>query len=296
MNFRNIIYAGVLTLILGSCAEEAPDAKLNVSIADPANCHAGSPVCFQLNGNADNIVFYSGEPGHEYNLRDRQFADNDLMVEFVSFTDQNNKVIPNFQILVSNDFNGVYDADNVSAATWSDVTDMFTLPSVKGENTESGKVNLKQFAGANNDDLIYFAFRYFDLNGEGVKNRWVVRSFNVEKVSPEGAATKLADIKTAGWQNVALSGSLNWTLPGSQLLVAGNNTSNDKDVWAISKGFNSHISEPSTGIVLKNIATNLDRFEYVYEKPGNYQAVFATSSVWYNSENSSLTVVDVTVK
>lgn len=293
MKTSKAIYSAALAILLGACSQEAPDAALSVTVQGP--CKAGEPVCFLIDGDADNIVFYSGEPGHEYNLRDRRFADNDLLVEFVSYTDQSTGVHPNFQLLVSSDFNGVYDPENVAAATWTDVTGLFTLPSRTGANTPSGPVSLKELAGAAEDDLVYFAFRYFDLDGKPVKNRWVVRSMAVTKVSPEGAATQIADIKTAGWQNVIMSGSSKWTLPGSQLLAAGNVSTSDKDMWAVSAGFNIHTSEPATGIVLKNIATEVPAYSYVYEQPGVYQAVFASSSVWYNSESSSTATVTVTV-
>lgn len=291
---QTLIYAGIAALALAACTNDAPDSALSVTI-DGTSCKAGVPVNFKIDGNADNIVFYSGEPGHEYSLRDRRFADNDFVVDFVSYTDQSTGVHPNFQVLVSSDFNGIYDAENVAAATWTDVTDKFTLPETTGQNTPSGETSLKDYAGADNDDLVYFAFRYYDKDGTPVKNRWVIRSINIVKVSPEGGRFKLADIKTAGWQNVIMSGSAKWTLPGSQLLAAGNTDTSDKDMWAISSGFNIHTSEPSTGIVLKNIATDLNEYQYTYTEAGVYEAVFASSSVWYNSENTSVTTVTVTV-
>lgn len=294
MKFYNVIIASVCGLALAACSQEAPDSKLSVTLAK-GDYKAGEPVTFKISGDADNIVFYSGEVGHEYGLRDRQFADNDLMVDFVSFTDKSTGIHPNFQILLSSDFNGVYDAENVAAATWTDVTGDFALPSKTSTNTPSGEVNLKKYVGEDNDNLVYLAFRYYDMDGEAQKNRWVVRSINIRKVSPEGQETLLADIKTAGWQNVAISGSMKWTLPGTQLLAAGNEATNDKDAWVVSKGFNLRSAEPSTGIVLKNIATDLSKYNYVYEKPGTYEAVFASTSVWYNSSSSSTTTVKVTI-
>lgn len=291
---KSLIYAGIAASALAACSDEAPDSVLTVTV-DGAECKAGVPVCFKIDGKADNIVFYSGEPGHEYNLRDRRYADNDLLVDFVSFTDQNKSVHSNLQLLVSCDFNGIYDAENVAAATWVDVTDKFTLPQVTGQNTPSGSVSLKEYAGDDNDALIYFAFRYYDMDGVAMKNRWVVRSINIEKVSPEGGRFTLADIKTAGWKNVTMSGTGAWTLPGSQLLAAGNVSTSDKDLWAVSAGFNIHTSEPSIGIVLKSIATNMSEYHYTYEKAGESEAVFASSSVWHNSESTSTTTVKVTV-
>lgn len=294
MKLYKSFLAVVMVLCLAACSDEAPDSQLSVTLGQP-EYKAGEPVTFFLNGDADNIVFYSGEIGHEYGLRDRQFADNDLMVDFVSFTDQSTGIHPNFQVLISDDFNGIYDAENVAAATWTDVTGEFALPVKTGTNTPSGEVNLKKFVGDNNNSLVYLAFRYYDLDGVAQKNRWVVRSINIRKVSPEGQVTTMATIKTAGWQNVAMSGSMKWTLPGTQLLAAGNVSTNDKDAWVVSKGFNIRSAEPSTGVVLKNIATDLDTYQYVYEKPGEYEAVFASSSVWYNSSSFSTTSVKVKI-
>ncbi len=280
-------------IALSACSENAPDSELNISVE--GNLKAGKEVCFKIKGNADNIMFYSGEPGHEYNLRNRLFADNDLMVEFVSYTDQSTEVQQNFQILVSNDFNGIYDMENVNAASWTDVTARFTLPLAVKSNTSSGKVNLKDLAGDQTSGPLYIAFRYYDVGGVALKNRWVVRSMNIEKISPEGQSSSLADIKTAGWQNVSVSGSGKWTLPGSQLLIAGNTSSDDKDLWAISQGFDIHSAVPSTGVALKNIATSITEYKHVYEKPGNYEVVFASSSEWYNSKNESVSILNIEI-
>lgn len=294
MKLNRIILAVAATLSLAACEQEANDATLTITLGQPTY-KAGEPVTFNISGDADNIVFFSGEPGHEYDLRNREYADNDLMVDFVSYTDYVNYVHPNFRILISSDFNGIYDAENLKQATWIDVTDRFQLPTVTSSNTPSGTVNLKEFVSDDNDALFYIALRYFDIDNTPVRNRWVVRSMNIKKVSPERAVTLLADIKTAGWQNVILSGKSKWTLPGTQLLATGNVSTSDKDFWAVSKGYNLRSAEPSTGTVLKNISTTMSAYEYTYDTPGTYEAVFASSSVWYNSSDFSTTSVKVTV-
>ncbi len=61
---KNIIrYCGLLLVGLVSCMEdEAPSVELNVAL-DKQVYQVGEPVTFKLNGNPDNIVFYSGEVG-----------------------------------------------------------------------------------------------------------------------------------------------------------------------------------------------------------------------------------------
>ncbi|MCM1066240.1 MAG: DUF5017 domain-containing protein [Muribaculaceae bacterium] len=278
-----------------ACSDTAPEAALTVTL-DHSSYKAGEPVTFRLGGDPDNIVFYSGERGHEYELRDREYADNALRLDFVSYTDYSKTVVPNLQVLISSDFSGIYDAENLAAATWTDVTDLFELPAAVSVNTPSGSVDLTSYVPEGNDVICYIAFRYHDIDGVGVRNRWVLRSLNLKKVSPEGAVSTFADIKTAGWQNVVVSGELSWTLPGSQMLIAGNANTSDKDVWAVSAGFKLREAEASTGVVLKNLSTELDEFSYTYTEPGVYDAVFASSSVWYNSSDYGTTTVRVVVE
>ena len=59
---KSLIYAGIAASALAACSDEAPDSVLTVTV-DGAECKAGVPVCFKIDGKADNIVFYSGEPG-----------------------------------------------------------------------------------------------------------------------------------------------------------------------------------------------------------------------------------------
>ncbi|MDE6332646.1 MAG: DUF5017 domain-containing protein, partial [Muribaculaceae bacterium] len=61
----------LMAVAITACSAEAPEPARAVSI-DGGVCKAGEPVCVRIDGKADNIVFYSGEPGHEYSLRDRQ--------------------------------------------------------------------------------------------------------------------------------------------------------------------------------------------------------------------------------
>lgn len=63
MKNKLIIMASVALAFMG-CTHEAPDANLVVTL-DKAEYKVGEPVTFHINGDADNIVFYSGEIGHE---------------------------------------------------------------------------------------------------------------------------------------------------------------------------------------------------------------------------------------
>ena len=291
---KTIICCGLFLVGLSSCGDDdAPSAKLDVSL-DKAEYKAGDTVTFKFGGNPDNIMFYSGEDGHNYTLKDRLYADNDLMVDFKSFASWG-EPYDNLQFMVSNNFNGVYDKENVSAATWIDLSDQLTF-SGGADQVPSGVINLKSYAGEDNDVLLYVAFRYTDTQ-KARQNRWVIRSINVDKISPEGIKNNMGVMSTMAWKAVDfLNPNAVWTITTAQLLMAGGNNQPDNEDWVISKGFKIKESVPDTGIALKNISTTMNEYQYVYKKAGTYKAVFETSSVWYGDEKRSLSEITVEIK
>ncbi len=52
---KSLIYAGIAASALAACSDEAPDSVLTVTV-DGAECKAGVPVCFKIDGKADKIV------------------------------------------------------------------------------------------------------------------------------------------------------------------------------------------------------------------------------------------------
>lgn len=287
-----IIYCSLLIIGLSSCMnDDAPSAKLHVTL-DKEVYNVGEPVTFRFSGKPDNIVFYSGEDGHNYAMKDRLYADNDFLVNFSTFVSWG-VIYQNLQFMVSSDFNGIYDAENVSAATWVDVSGQFTF-SEGADHVPSGVVNLKPYVEKDESDL-YMAFRYTDTE-KPQQNRWVVRSINADKVSPEGVKTNMAVMSTMGWRSVDfLNPGAVWQITTAQLLMYGGANQPDNEDWVISKGFKVRESVPDTGVSLKNISTTMEEYEYVYTKPGTYKAIFDTSSVWHSGSKYALTEVTVEV-
>lgn len=280
---KNLFFLTLLTLLGSSCMkEEMPPATIDVSI-DSHSYRIGDTVTFRLAGKPDNIVFYSGESGRNYALRDRQYTNNDIQVNFSTLV-QWGVIYDNLKLLVSNDFNGIYDEDNVSRATWVDVSDKFVF-SEGADHVPSGTVSLKEYVSPVDTASFYIAFQYTDTQ-KNQQNRWVVRSFNANKISPEGVLTNLATMATGGWQAVSfLNDERVWTITAAQLLMHGGiATDTDNDDWVITKGFKIRESVADMGVPIKNISSQRNEYKYVYQEAGIYTAVFETSSVWYSGE------------
>lgn len=293
---KNIIrYCGLLLVGLVSCVEdEAPSVELKVAL-DKQVYQVGEPVTFKLNGNPDNIVFYSGEVGHNYAYKERYHADGDLLVNFNSWV-RYGDIYHNLKFLVSSDFSGVYDKENVEAATWIDLSDKFRF-SVGDDQTPSGEVNLKEYVGAAEDAKLFVAFRYEDEE-KAQQNNWIIRSITLDCVSAEGVRSNLATMPTMGWKVVDFENTaVTWnTSSTSQIQINGGNNQPKNVDWIISQAFDARKTTPDTGVALKNISTTMDEYKYIYTKPGIYEVVFETTSDWYNGSDHGLTRLTVEVR
>lgn len=293
---KNIIrYCGLLLVGLVSCMEdEAPSVELNVAL-DKQVYQVGEPVTFKLGGNPDNIVFYSGEVGHNYAYKERYHADGDLLVKFNSWV-RYGDIYHNLKFLVSSDFSGIYDKENVEAATWIDLSDKFRF-SVGDDQTPSGEVNLKEYIGAAEDAKLFVAFRYEDEQ-KARQNNWIIRSITLDCVSTEGVRSNLATMPTMGWKVVDFENpAVTWNVSSTSQILIDGGTNQPRNVdWVISQAFDVRKTTPDTGVALKNISTTMDEYKYVYTKPGIYEVVFETTSDWYNGSDHALTRVTVEVQ
>jgi hypothetical protein len=293
---RNIIYSLMAIGLFASCAKEKVEGQ-NFEVSTTSLTYkAGDSVKFKISGNPDNIMFYSGEQGHKYELRKRDSAENDLQIEFKSLV-QFGLIYPNLQLMVSNNFNGKADSLSVVTATWTDISSKAVFSTGK-DSVPSGIISLKPYVNAQKPSTpIYIAFRYTDYKKTQGQNRWVIRTFAANNIAPDGTVTPLAVMSTGGWSQVSLKNpSFVWSLSAAQLLMPSSTaTADDNEDWAISKGFDPTYIKQDVGTALKNISTTLPEFSYVFTQPGTYKVVFEGSAVRYNGEQRITREVTLTI-
>lgn len=284
----------VACALIAGCAEKAhPVCDIDVHL-EKSTYSVGEEVVFNFSGHADNIMFFSGEPGHAYDNRNVHFDDRPLFVKFRTYTD--GKYDDNCRFMVSYDFNGTYDKDNLGSATWHDLTADFGFTT--GANMDSEELDLKALLPETADmesPAYYLAFRYFDSDPDApISNRWCIRSISVSSIDAEGAVVEKANMSSMGWTLVSAGSETPepiWSV-STQLLAQG--TKNGikevagKDEWCISKAFKPNNIPPDTGEVVSFLSIEPDKHTYVYNKPGTYEAVFSCSSVWYNGSESKI--------
>ncbi|WP_254778905.1 DUF5017 domain-containing protein [Pedobacter sp. ok626] len=291
---KKLLIASVVLFSLASCQktyELATPDDFSVEL-EKSSYKVGEPVRFIINGKPENIVFWSGEAGRKYEFRKRTVVEgNAISLNFKTFAQFLMPVDQSvIKLYVSTNFSGIYDATNVRAATWEDITDKAVLSSGV-DQTPSGNISLNTFAERNKNMALALVYKTTVIKPETQQNRWVVRSFDLKSTNQQGEETVLATMATAGWTAFNFSGpATNWSITSAQLLTVRNSTDLDDD-WVITKQFNPNSILPDLGEPIKNISQNLKDYTRVYTKAGVYKVSFVATNA--NLEQSITVVKEI---
>ena len=285
-------------VVFTSCTKaiEVKDVDFDVT-TESVTYKVTDTVHFKFQGNPDNISFYSGEFGNDYQHINRtEMPINEIRPElsftsFRQFGNSNNTL----RVLISTDFSGVYDSTNIYNATWTDITSRVTL-STGLDNTPSGIVNLSDL---NLTGAFYVAFRYTDIRQATTAQRtWTIRNFFINSiVIGNGASINVADIVTASWTGVNIKNSARfWTFSSAQIQMGGGpaNTADNED-WAITKPIYLNKVNPDVAVGLKNLSTYLTTYAYKYTRPGTYKAVFIGSNTSKDDRKEVVRTINLTI-
>lgn len=204
-----ILLLGVL--LMSSCdkelaVEKSPDLTVNT---ETQTQKVNLPVVFKFTGDADIVSFFSGQESNDYAYREGKFIDVSGKGAEVSFTTnvsvastalQNNQL----KVMASTNFNGKYDFASVKAATWTDVTNRFTINATTVTPVSSGATDISDLF-TDPAKPIYIAFQYVTRSqaANGLARQYQIQSFLAKsKAVPPADVTKplnLADQATVGF-------------------------------------------------------------------------------------------------
>ena len=276
-------------LVCISCTKEqlidTPDLEVTV---DKNTYAVNAPVTFNFTGNADIISFYSGVPGNEYKHRDRFRVDGKAQMQFTSFYQASTQ--PNtLRLLVSTDFSGIYDAENVLKATWIDITSRATL-STGTDNTPSGVIDLSDLQTP--DVTVYIAFKYTSVKASA-QPTWTIKNISVDNKLTDGSSVSIANTANLTWGAVNFLNSTKiWTYNTTQLqFVTSAAGIDDNEDWLISKPLQLDRVQRSFGINVKGNPTT-KQTSYVF--PG--YAAAGTYTVTFEAINANMWDKKTTVK
>ena len=290
------LFIGALVIATAACNKttvSAPDFSVT---AEATTIALSDTAKFAFTGNPGYITFYSGEPGHRYEYRDRTTADGKPLLQFTSYM-QTGAQTNTLQLEMSTDFSGSYDSASIYNAHWTDITSRAIL-STGTDNTKSGVLDLSDFL--NGGKGVYFAFKFTGAAGSAQRT-WTIKNFALNNVLTADSSVypvlSLPMIDSA-WKAVNLKNpAVVWSFNTTQLQVKGTTTTSSlaTENWLISKAlFMNRVTE-DIGVQLKNMTTRLSAYTYNYTTPGTYTATFAVSNTTKYDSKSDAKSVSMTV-
>jgi hypothetical protein len=274
-----------------SCEKGVDEPEFDITF-DQKVYAVNEPIKFNVTGGADIITFYSGEAGKEYKYRERFRVDGKSTMNFTSYM-QNTAQANSLSLLVSSDFSGIYDAENVQKATWNDITSRAVLSS-GADNTPSGTIDLSDIQQP--DVPVYFAFKYVAKQGAVAQPTWTIKNILINTQAADGTLVPVATTANLTWGAVNITGAQTWTNSStqSQFVGGGVNVADNED-WTITKSLQLDRVQRSFGVNMKsNPTSRLTNYEFAgYPAAGTYTITF--EAINSNIDDIKRTIKEFTI-
>jgi plastocyanin len=309
---KKILFVILMAYMASSCKKfaDAPALNFDVSLAK-TTYKVGEKINFQISGGeAHQISFYSGKVGNAYAFRDSKRVDA-LKELYLSFETHNaptaNAAIP--KVLISTDFNGVYDYENLSKATWVDLTSKFTFGAPAVFDTGwTNSTTQEIFSFTEKGKPFYIAYKYIAPavpTGTVPSANWRTRAHVLRGVTLYGTSMALANYTTMAWKQIkknplATTGSV----VSSSIMLFGAPTSTspyfrqEYEEWGISKKF--QVDDIDLGVdygtaIKQYVDAPLSNYSFTYDVAGTYTVTFVASNTTLDSDNKVLKELVITI-
>lgn len=281
----------LLSTCLLACSqnEAALDPAFNITLDSGNSYVAGEPVKFNVKGNIDNILFYSGEPGSEYVYRDRfevspeQIKSASLDLECQSRYGSGEGGL---EIYVSNKFTGL---------KWDDAESDRALVREMVEGGMKDWIRLEYKEGASQEwtshhydvseylDNFALAFHWCPEQ-PGQRTFWVNGNLSVQMDGKEpetftlqglGADAVMMTPEVDAYHKNQGNGSIKFDSKNAEIAFqGGKDVAYAIDGWVFTTPMPLCKVANDKGIVIKNMQNYLRTYEYTWQTPGTYKVVF----------------------
>lgn len=309
MKNRNKIVYGMLlflTTAFTSCDNNGiDDLDFDVSLQNPeTTVKVGEPVTFAFSGDPDYLIFYSGEYGKKYANRNRTKADVESLIlkynlelKYARINYRNG-----LKVLISEDFNGIYDEENIKQATWSDMDGQLKVPVIESsyEGYQHGEVrDIVVDMGNYKDKKFYLALRYemSPLTEDEIANNQVhpdayfypklqqsVDGKTIEKTSPKNDfGFGFVRIK---YNSNSSDNPTQTVVDDQRVSINGRKGKDGTYIWAVSQAVDASKVNADEGLSIKSLSYSLPSYTHIYNEPGEYTVTFVArnANAWNCTE------------
>lgn len=303
MNKLKYILGLLLIPAVYACKKDTPDAPTFSVVTSKAEYNLADSVEFQMSGYADVIGFYSGEAGKEYRYRNRLESDQGKMHLNIQTQVLYGTQANNLSLLYSTDFDNVYSVDGISKATWTDITNRFTLSTAAagavGTAVTSADVDLSDLPISGKP--IFFAFKWVGQASTTAAlggRTWRVPAFNLTNKTASGTST-IATVTSASWLAIDVKNTANkWTIQSTTpfLYFAPNSTLTESEDWAVSKALFPNKVSPDVSVNVKAYTDRMKNYKYKFSKAGVYTVTFIAKNGLNGNVKEVVKELTVTIK
>ena len=328
MNAKHIILAAV-AVFAAACSQQSIVVPVDFEVSlDPDNVYRpGHAIHFKFTGDADYMVFYSGETGHEYRYRDRTSVPLDEVNSVkmnIEYTMLWNSLKRGLDVYISNSGERVLSGEDGEADRaairgmvagglegWTDLE----YAKIEGEHNVpvTAEYDLTDYM-----DNFSLAFHWHPNTYNFTKNQTTYHINGDIEMSfgdDNSVTTKLNDVAF----DLIVMNEQDPPYLGKNPLKRGDTTSiatahfdnalyainfegasqtfldYEIDVWCISRPMPLNTVLKDTGTHIKNMMNPIYDYEYTYDKPGTYKAVFYGVNDNYQGRTEAVREVTVVI-
>lgn len=318
---KKIFYLITGALLMASCQQDVIyEVDYNVTL-DPNNTYmAGEPVRFNIDGDVDNLLFYSGETGAQYVYKDRYEVPIEDVISANLHLDIRGRYgfradYEALEIWVSKDFTGI-DGSNDPEGDRAKVAKMV-------QDGMPGWVKLTQFEDQNKDQFFAYDIPMNDYlsnltiafhwnTGDNTKTQrtyWINGKISLEMEGTEPSTMTLTDLgmkslmmnegidpymKNNGNGSIRFDNAKN---AGEICLqgCSGNEKPYAADGWVFTTARPLNKVANDKGTVIKNLQNYLHSYEYTWSEPGTYKVVFVGRNENYAAASEDIQEFTITI-
>ncbi len=312
-------------LTMAACEQEVVyPVDYNITLDRENTYRAGEPVKFNFTGDVDNVLFYSGEMGHQFQFKDRyEVPVEDVLQAELSMTALAEwGYVDGLKIYVTDRFPGLNGEDaEADAALIKSVFDNIPEGQDAPDGWERVPYQDEKDSGKKHDlsasiskymsnFCIAFHFKPVMDGKSAQRTYYVDGSIDIQL---KGAAPASMDFTDMGFK------VFNFT-EGTDPYAERDKTKSEKglidldegtwdlrfegqkaevltqiDAWAISTPKPLNKVSNDKGTVIKDLQNYMDSFEYVWEEPGTYEVAFVGINSNFEGASKEIRKFTVTI-
>ncbi len=297
------IYALViLAVAAAACTQDVVyEIDYTVSLDKENTYKAGEPVKFNFSGSVDNIVFYSGETGHQYQYRNRYEVDGTAVKNAALDMEYQARYgdAGALEVWISNSFGGLSGTDAAAdKALMKSVVDGGMEGWERLEYAEGASTIWTSQTYAVNSYMDNFCIALHWCPKDFTKTQrtyWIngAISLDLEGLEPQTVAFASLDFVSLMMNDEVEDPYLKNNGNGTIILnkpatadiifqgIGANKLTYAIDGWVVSKPTPLNKVDNDKGQVIKNLQNYLHSFEYTWNEPGTYTVTFAGTNSNY---------------